>query len=241
MSSPVSATTPTARSSKCRITPGSFSAASSSTALSPWREIEWIALDPSALYAWNASSPVTVVHHPAAHRQPVGEHLVGEPDAFEGVDPPRRQGEVDRSPAAPAERGSGRRSYSVTSWPRRDRNTASSGPARPAPAMPTSAIGADPEELDGVVAEQAALDVGVEAARADGLRRRAPRPAGTGSRSRAAPTTAPSRRRGSAAPARRTPPSRPRSGRGTRSAGRSSGRGRRHGGATRSPAARAGT
>ena len=49
VSSPVSATTPTARSSKWRITPGSFAAASSSRALSPWREIEWIAFEPSAL------------------------------------------------------------------------------------------------------------------------------------------------------------------------------------------------
>ena len=47
--------------------------------------------------------PGTVVHHPAAHGQPVGQHLVGEPDALEGVDAPCRQGEVDR-PAAGAGR-----------------------------------------------------------------------------------------------------------------------------------------
>ena len=41
---------------------------------------------------------VTVVDHAAAHRQPVGEHLVGEPHALEGVDPPRREGQVDRAP-----------------------------------------------------------------------------------------------------------------------------------------------
>ena len=49
VSSPVSATTATARSSKWSTTPGSLAAASSSSPLSPCREIELMAFDPSAL------------------------------------------------------------------------------------------------------------------------------------------------------------------------------------------------
>ena len=40
---------------------------------------------------------VAVVHHPPADRQPTREDVLGQADAFQRVDPPRRQREVDRT------------------------------------------------------------------------------------------------------------------------------------------------